>query len=325
VVPDPNGGAWVYFQGTTDNKLWKVRDDGSQQSQIGNNTTASTPFVTPDGWVYFQGTDNKLWKVFNDGSQQSQIGPNTTASTPFVSSAGPTAFVNFLNWAENEWEWFEGRHFINPGNLINDALTTSAHGKTPCQHDYSQDVWTYNQGVILGALCDLAEITGKTSYLVTAQKIANAFIVNPVTHPGDVPNESGVDDENKILTEYTDETSSGAAQSIDQVQFKGIFVRNLARLCVKTRSGNYAAFIRRNATSAIQNMDDASHFGHRWDKCVDIADFIRQTAGVDLLNAALAVQAVPDDQSYIEPLLLDPAQRRNRDLSYLEPLLLSNT
>ena len=54
VVPDPNGGAWVYFQGT-DNTLWKVRDDGSQQSQIGSNTTASTPFVAPDpnggAWV----------------------------------------------------------------------------------------------------------------------------------------------------------------------------------------------------------------------------------------------------------------------------------
>jgi hypothetical protein len=73
VVGDPNGGAWVYFQGT-DNTLWKVRDDGSQQTKIGNNTTESTPFVTPDprggAWVYFQGTDvapgrgpGALWKV----------------------------------------------------------------------------------------------------------------------------------------------------------------------------------------------------------------------------------------------------------------------
>ena len=327
VVPDPDGiHWWVFFQGT-DNTLWKVRDDGNGQAPIGDNTTASTPFVTSDGWVYFQGTDNTLWRVFNDGSKQSKIGPNTTASTPFVSPAGPPAYQKFLSWAKSEWEWFEGRGFINPdNNLINDALTTSENRQKPCQHDYKQDVWTYNQGVILGALCDLAEITGESSYLVPAQKIANALIANPVTQKtGSVPNESGVDDPNKILTEYTDETKSGAGQSIDQPQFKGIFVRNLAQLCIKTHSGKYAAFIRRNATSAIRNMDNASHFGHRWDKRVDIADFIRQTAGVDLLNAALAVQAVPDDQSYIEPLLLDSAQRRNRDLSYLEPLLLSDT
>jgi hypothetical protein len=87
VVPDPNGGAWIYYQGT-DNKLWKVRDDGTLQSQIGANTTASSPFVVPDpnggAWVYFQGTDNKLWKVRDDGTLLSQIGANTTASTPFV-------------------------------------------------------------------------------------------------------------------------------------------------------------------------------------------------------------------------------------------------
>ncbi len=78
---------FVFFQGT-DNKLWKVKSDGSSQMQIGHNTTKSTPFVTGDGWVWFQGTDNKLWKVFNDGTQQSQPGNNTTSSSPFVSSDG---------------------------------------------------------------------------------------------------------------------------------------------------------------------------------------------------------------------------------------------
>jgi hypothetical protein len=66
VRPDPNGGPnWVYFQGT-DNTLWQVRDDGTLQSQVnGGNTTASRPFVTPDGWVYFQGTGGggALWEA----------------------------------------------------------------------------------------------------------------------------------------------------------------------------------------------------------------------------------------------------------------------
>jgi Domain of unknown function (DUF5050)/Papain-like cysteine protease AvrRpt2 len=74
---------WVYFQGT-DNKLWKVKNDGTGQEQIGGNTTASAPFVTRDGWVWFRGTDDKLWKVFNDGTQQSQPGNNTTSSSPRV-------------------------------------------------------------------------------------------------------------------------------------------------------------------------------------------------------------------------------------------------
>ena len=73
----------VYFRGT-DNKLWRMKTDGSSQNVINNNTTSSTPLVTSDGWVWFQGTDNRLWKVFNDGTQQSQPGNNTTSSSPFV-------------------------------------------------------------------------------------------------------------------------------------------------------------------------------------------------------------------------------------------------
>jgi hypothetical protein len=71
-TPFVTADGWVYFRGT-DNTLWKVFNDGSQQARVGNNTTASTPFVTTDGWVDFQGTDQTLWKVYNDGSQQARF------------------------------------------------------------------------------------------------------------------------------------------------------------------------------------------------------------------------------------------------------------
>jgi hypothetical protein len=71
---------WVWFQGT-DNKLWKVFNDGTQQSQPGNNTTSSSPIVIGQ-LVYFQGTDNKLWQMHTDGTQQVNLGGNTTSSTP---------------------------------------------------------------------------------------------------------------------------------------------------------------------------------------------------------------------------------------------------
>lgn len=76
---------WVYFQGTDNKLWKVISDSaGSGLSNIGQNKTNSTPFVTPDGWVYFQGTDNRLLKVFNDGTQGSQLGGNTTSSTPIV-------------------------------------------------------------------------------------------------------------------------------------------------------------------------------------------------------------------------------------------------
>lgn len=67
------------------------------QNQIGNNTTASSPFVTDGAVVYFRGTpDNKLWKVSGDGTGQTQIGTNTTNSTPFI----------FSDTVTGEWVYF---------------------------------------------------------------------------------------------------------------------------------------------------------------------------------------------------------------------------
>jgi hypothetical protein len=110
VFTDPVDGEWVYFRGSDNDQLWKVRGDeaGSDLTQIGSNTTSSTPFVTLDPttnevWVYFQGTDNKLWKVRNDaaGSGLLHIGGNYTRSSPYVSADG--------------WVYFQGTDIFNDG------------------------------------------------------------------------------------------------------------------------------------------------------------------------------------------------------------------
>jgi photosystem II stability/assembly factor-like uncharacterized protein len=87
-TPFVTSDGWVYFQGT-DNRLLRVFNDGTGGTQIGTNSTDSAPFVTDDGWVYFRGhSDNKLWKVFKDGSGLMQLGNNFTNSTPFVTRDG---------------------------------------------------------------------------------------------------------------------------------------------------------------------------------------------------------------------------------------------
>jgi hypothetical protein len=70
-------------------------------NQIGNNTTAASPFVTARDVVYFRGTDDKLWRVNGDGdpTSQWQIGTNTTKSTPFVFDDPATGI---------EWVYFQG-------------------------------------------------------------------------------------------------------------------------------------------------------------------------------------------------------------------------
>jgi outer membrane protein assembly factor BamB len=83
----------VYFQGT-DDTLWKVNADGTDQHKVGNNKTKSRPFVILPAIglqprVYFQGTDDKLWAVNSDGTSQVWIGKARTASAPFVLAVAP--------------------------------------------------------------------------------------------------------------------------------------------------------------------------------------------------------------------------------------------
>ncbi len=202
---------------------------------------------------------------------------------------------DYLDWARRGWAWFSsappaGVAMLNEAGLINDS--PNQHGV----NDNSQSVWSYNQGVILSGLADLAELTGDQAYLVAAEKIADAFIQNPwrphvATGQPAHPRESGVID--GILHEHNDCGPGGCAPArppgVDTTMFKGIFVRHLARLYRKTGKPAYQQFIAANARSALAHMNEQHLFGCNWAAPVDAADFIRQAAGLDLINAALRV------------------------------------
>ena len=76
---------------------------------------------------------------------------------------------------------------------------------------------------------------------------------------------------------------------MDSTLFLGIFVRNLARLYLKTKKAAYQQCILANAQSALAQVNEHYQFGCNWAAPVDVADFVRQTAGLDLVNAALRV------------------------------------
>jgi hypothetical protein len=98
-TPFVTADGWLWFQGT-DNRLGKVFNDGTQQSQPGNNSTASSPVVLGET-VYFQGTDNALWRMQTDGTQQSIVGGNTTAATP-----APTADSLYFRGTDDQlWRY----------------------------------------------------------------------------------------------------------------------------------------------------------------------------------------------------------------------------
>ncbi|KAK4196484.1 glycoside hydrolase family 76 protein [Triangularia verruculosa] len=124
---------------------------------------------------------------------------------------------NYLDKAVMAWDWFRESGMINQQDLVNDGLTSD------CRNN-NQTEWSYNQGVILGALVDLYHATGNSSYLSQAKTIADAAIAvstSPlITTTDNSP--SGT-----ILTESCEH--DGRCNN-DQQAFKGIFAYNLGKL-----------------------------------------------------------------------------------------------
>ncbi len=130
-TPFVTAGGWVWFQGT-DNKLYKVFNDGTQLSRPGANDAASTPFVTPDGWVWFQGANNELYKMFNDGSQQSRPGANDTLSSPTV---------------VGDWVYFRGpKNELFRMNTAGSQQTQIGKQTTKSTPFVTPDGWVWFQG-----------------------------------------------------------------------------------------------------------------------------------------------------------------------------------
>jgi predicted alpha-1,6-mannanase (GH76 family) len=180
-------------------------------------------------------------------------------------AAGP-----YLAWAERTWAWFEASGMIGPAGLVNDGLTAEGRNN-------GGTTWTYNQGVILGGLAALHEITGERAYLERGESIADAALSALARPPG-------------ILTEPHEAATRPGDR--DRPQFKGIFVRHLHDFCRVSPRPAYPAFILGNARSIwANNRNPASEFGLRWAGPFDRADAGRQSSALDALNAAVALTA----------------------------------
>jgi predicted alpha-1,6-mannanase (GH76 family) len=176
----------------------------------------------------------------------------------------------YLAWAQRTWEWFSASGMIGASGLVNDGL--GADGRSN-----GGTTWTYNQGVILGGLAALHEITGDRGYVAQGEAIADAALRH-LTRP------SG------ILTEPHE--AATRPRDRDRPQFKGIFVRNLHDFCQVSDRPSYRAFILRNARSVWENSRNAAdELGLCWAGPFDRADAGRQSSALDALNAAVALTA----------------------------------
>jgi predicted alpha-1,6-mannanase (GH76 family) len=168
-----------------------------------------------------------------------------------------------LDWAIREWAWFKKSGMINSHNLVNDGLNRS------CENN-RQTTWTYNQGVIVGALTELYKSTGDVAYMHEAISLADAAMAT-------LSNSRG------ILAELCEPNGCGGA---DVPQFKGIFVRYLADLYDVTRKPEYYQFLIANARSIWANdRDGFNRFGMRWTGPIDKVDAARHSSAMMPISA----------------------------------------
>jgi predicted alpha-1,6-mannanase (GH76 family) len=172
----------------------------------------------------------------------------------------------YVSIAVAQWNWFLASGMINSQNTINDGLTSA------CKNN-NGTVWSYNQGVIIGALVELSKAVPNSTYINTARLIANAAIkaLGPsgVLHDPCEPNCGG-----------------------DGNQFKGIFMRNLQILQTAAPDSTYLSFIASNANSILKNDQNSQHqFSVDWDgPFVGTANASTQSSAMDALVAAVAFQ-----------------------------------
>jgi predicted alpha-1,6-mannanase (GH76 family) len=176
----------------------------------------------------------------------------------------------YTSWATRQWDWFQKSGLVNKDNTINDGLDIKT-----CKND-NQEVWSYNQGVVLGGLVELSKATSDLQYLSAAKDIANGAIRTMVDKDG-------------ILHDPREPNLGG-----DGYQFKGVFVRNLQQLQKATGDPLYKNFLERNGQAvwdrARNNKENI--FTGVWSGPFDPAhaNAATHSSGLDALVGAAAVQ-----------------------------------
>jgi predicted alpha-1,6-mannanase (GH76 family) len=206
---------------------------------------------------------------------------NAIANELFLSGAAHLANRSsdagkYLDWANKEWNWFAQSGMINSKNLVNDGLRIEggASGHGGCANN-GRNTWTYNQGVILGGLVELAKLNRDRSLMITAHNIAGAAITSLVDTSG-------------VLHDSCEPLRCGK----DAPQFKGIFVRNLTALDKTDPRPSYRSFIETNADAIWDKSRGPDyHLGLVWSGPFGGNDASSQSSAFDALIGAAILQA----------------------------------
>eukprot|EP00937_MAST-01D_sp_MAST-1D-sp2_P008141 g8141.t1 len=211
-----------------------------------------------------------------------------------------TGEARFAEWARAQWAWLgagPGGAMRGPDGLYNDGLD----GATCANNNGT--TWTYNQGVILGALASLAGAAGSggevAELLRAADGTARATMGSALLAPAGVLREP-CELRAGAAPSAAAAAAAGGGCNGDQRIFKGVFVRHLwylsgADACAPENALAYRAFIGANAAAAIARgrrgggrSGANATFGLHWAGPFDAmsAGAATQSAALDLILAA---------------------------------------
>jgi predicted alpha-1,6-mannanase (GH76 family) len=169
---------------------------------------------------------------------------------------------HYVSWAQMEWDWFKNSGIINDKGLINDGID-----QTSCKND-GKTTWTYNQGVVLAGLSEMARARSDGGFISQAYNLANAAL-SQLTDNGIL---------NEPVGNALDETSA---------QFKGVFVRGLSTLNENEPQPNFTDFLIKNAESVREQPKvDGGVIVDKWQGGSTNSNTASHAAGIDILVAA---------------------------------------
>jgi len=181
--------------------------------------------------------------------------------------------TRWLGRAQEGWNWLTTSGMINSDGLVNDGLNN-------CENN-GGTVWSYNQGLAVGAGLELWRATRNPALLTTVRRLADAAVA-----PGGLVSDG-------VLTESCDAPERLCDDN--QKQFKGIFLRYWMDLADTTHDARYVDFVAQQAATVWDHdRDAADRLGERWSGITNadhpnVFDWRTQASALSALIAAVPV------------------------------------
>jgi predicted alpha-1,6-mannanase (GH76 family) len=206
-------------------------------------------------------------KAGADGLKNKNAIPNSlflqVAAKLHLRTPGDAGAGSYLDWAQREWTWFKGTGMLGANKQVVDGLD----GLTTCKP--GGPVFTYNNGVLVGGLVDLAAATGDATLLDEASAVAHATM--------------------KLMVDANGTLREQPCGGDICTQFKGVFMRNLALLYRARPLPEFQTYMRHQSDQLWNgNRNAQNQFGYEWYVPFDKATASRQSSALDALVAAVA-------------------------------------